>query len=268
MKFPERLLIIPLENLLRRPQARRECRPQAIADLAESIRREGVQVPIQVQPLGDKWLLLDGEHRYLAAKQAGLTCIPALVENSELTDEERLQRQSACNSFRVDFSPIELARIIDRRIRSERLTAKEVGLRIGRSEPMVSKLRLLLLLPEELQQAIHEKRVALSVGAEIASVHDGKERAELSALALKGGLTREKLKALRAARHSSVKRRSTRIGTLTVAATAACTVSFAGAELSVAVVVEALETLRGRISQAGHDIDTPELKRLLSRRSE
>src|SRR5262245_38322413 len=77
---PTRQLELDLDRLKPNPcQARSSFDPQAVAGLAESIRQHGVIQPVSVRRRGDSYELVAGERRMLAARQAGLKSIPAVV---------------------------------------------------------------------------------------------------------------------------------------------------------------------------------------------
>src|SRR5215203_7317772 len=86
----ERVRAIPLDRIVPNPkQPRIEFAEDALAELAESIRAQGVLQPILVRTAGDAFQLIAGERRFRASQRAGLENIPAIVR--ELNDEEMLE---------------------------------------------------------------------------------------------------------------------------------------------------------------------------------
>lgn len=97
---------IPLHLIRPRPgQPRRYFDPEALEDLANSIRKHGVLSPVLLRPVGDAFELVAGERRFKAAAMAGLSQIPAIVR--ELSDAEAQMVAIAENLQREDLNPFE-----------------------------------------------------------------------------------------------------------------------------------------------------------------
>ena len=91
-----------------RRQPRRHFEPEALAELAESIRAQGVVQPIIVTPSGDRFTIVAGERRWRAAQQAGLTEVPVVVREVG-SDRELLELALVENLQRADLDPVEEA---------------------------------------------------------------------------------------------------------------------------------------------------------------
>lgn len=134
-----------------RYQPRKEFNPDALQDLAESIKVYGILQPIIVRKLGiDSYELIAGERRLRASKLAGLEKIPAIVR--EYTDAQTSEISIIENVQRQDLNVIEEARAYERLIRDFGHTQEELAAKIGRSPSYISNLlRLLNLSPKVIE---------------------------------------------------------------------------------------------------------------------
>ena len=139
---------LPIDLLQRgRYQPRVDVHQEALSDLAESIRAQGVIQPIVVRPVtGDRYEIIAGERRWRAAQMAGLQAIPAIVR--EIPDEAAVAVALIENIQREGLSPLEEATALQRLIKEFGMTHQETGDAVGRSRTAVSNLlRLLELHP-------------------------------------------------------------------------------------------------------------------------
>jgi ParB family chromosome partitioning protein len=134
---------------------------QALEELANSIRANGVVQPVVVRPSADgRYTLILGERRCRASKLAGKTTIPAMVRRvsdqqaAEMTVVENLQRQ--------DLNCIEQASAFSKLSRDFGLTQEQIGLRVGVSRESVSNYMRLLKLPAAVLQHLQEGRLGFS----------------------------------------------------------------------------------------------------------
>ncbi|QIK38869.1 ParB/RepB/Spo0J family partition protein [Caldichromatium japonicum] len=145
---------IPLEHIQRgRYQPRRHFDPEALTELADSIRAQGVLQPIVVRPLaeptatGVRYEIIAGERRWRAAQQAGLSEIPAVVR--AVDERTALAIALIENIQRAALNPLEEAEALARLVSEFALTHQEVAEAVGRSRTAVTNaLRLLDLNPE------------------------------------------------------------------------------------------------------------------------
>ena len=119
----------------------------ALKELADSIAKHGVIMPIIVNKSGDRFMIIAGERRFRASKLAGLTKVPVIVKNynerqiKEISLIENLQRE--------DLNPIEAATAMRSLMDDYGLTQEDLADRIGKSRPAIANtLRLLTLSPE------------------------------------------------------------------------------------------------------------------------
>jgi len=142
---------LPLECVQRgKYQPRRDMDPQALEELAQSIRAHGVMQPIVVRPLaGGRYEIIAGERRWRASQQAGVETVPALVR--EVPDEAAIALALIENIQREDLNPIEEALALQRLQQEFQLTQQQVADAVGKSRVAVSNLLRLIALPEEIK---------------------------------------------------------------------------------------------------------------------
>ena len=132
-------------------QPRTKMDPASLAELALSIREQGVMQPILVRPVGGgRFEIIAGERRWRAAQQAGLREIPALVRN--VPDSSALAVALIENIQREDLNPLEEARGLQRLIDEFRLTHEAAAKADGRSRSAVSNLLRLTTLAPPVQE--------------------------------------------------------------------------------------------------------------------
>ncbi|MGN0807828.1 MAG: ParB/RepB/Spo0J family partition protein [Candidatus Coproplasma sp.] len=143
---------MPLAQIYANPnQPRKNFDEQALKELADSIKKHGVIMPIVVNAdKQGKYMIIAGERRYRASKIAGLKTIPVVIRNysereiKEISLIENLQRE--------DLNPIEAAAAMKQLMVEYKLTQDELAERIGKSRPAIANtLRLLSLTPEVMQ---------------------------------------------------------------------------------------------------------------------
>ena len=140
---------IPIEFLQRgRYQPRRDMDPQALEELANSIKAQGVMQPIVVRPMGsNQYEIIAGERRWRASQLAGLEKVPCVVRS--VTDEAAIAMALIENIQREDLNPIEEASALQRFQDEFELTHQQVADAVGKSRTTVTNLlRLMNLTPD------------------------------------------------------------------------------------------------------------------------
>ena len=142
---------LPLDLIQRgKYQPRRDMDPQALEELAQSIKNHGVMQPIVVRPVsGGRFEIIAGERRWRASQQAGLEKVPALVR--EVPDEAAIAMALIENIQREDLNPIEEAVALQRLQQEFQLTQQQVADAVGKSRVSISNLLRLIALPEEIK---------------------------------------------------------------------------------------------------------------------
>jgi chromosome segregation DNA-binding protein len=142
---------LPLDLIQRgKYQPRRDMDPQALEELAQSIKAQGVMQPIVVRPIDKgRYEIIAGERRWRASQQAGLDKIPAMVR--EVPDEAAIAMALIENIQREDLNPIEEAAALQRLQQEFQLTQQQVADAVGKSRVTVANLLRLIALPEEIK---------------------------------------------------------------------------------------------------------------------
>jgi ParB family chromosome partitioning protein len=142
-----------------RYQPRLQLREEGLAELAESIREQGVLQPLIVRavprdPGSTSYEIVAGERRWRAARLAGLTTVPVMVR--ELTDQSALAVALIENLQREDLNPIDQAQSMARLIEEFDLTHEEIAKALGRSRASVTNFLRLLDLADDVKDAMIE----------------------------------------------------------------------------------------------------------------
>lgn len=140
-----------------RYQPRRRVSEDALAELADSIREQGVLQPLVVRPVSapspsGKFEIVAGERRWRAARMAGLTTVPVVVR--ELDDQSALAVALIENLQREDLNPIDQAHSLSRLADEFELTHEQVARAVGRSRTAVTNLLRLLDLEDEVKDLL------------------------------------------------------------------------------------------------------------------
>jgi ParB family chromosome partitioning protein len=149
-------------------QPRKEFDQRALQDLADSIRQYGVLQPLVVtrkeieseDGIAVEYELIAGERRLRASKLAGLPQVPVIIRATEDTDKEKLELAIIENLQREDLNPIDRANAFLKLHEEFKLTHGEIGKKMGKSREYVSNTLRLLALPEEIRQALAEKKIS------------------------------------------------------------------------------------------------------------
>jgi ParB family chromosome partitioning protein len=142
-------------------QPRQTMDEESLAELAESIRAQGVMQPLLVRPLRNArgaeagFEIIAGERRFRAAALAGLTDVPVIIR--DVDDQTALAMALIENLQREDLTALEEAQGIDRLIREFGLTHEQAAQSVGRSRSATTNLLRLLQLPQAVQQMLHDK---------------------------------------------------------------------------------------------------------------
>jgi ParB family chromosome partitioning protein len=136
-----------------RYQPRTKMDSEALAELADSIRAQGVIQPILVRPVGDaRYEIIAGERRFRAAQMAGLTEVPVSVR--DVADEAALAMALIENIQRENLNPLEEAQGVQRLVREFDFTHEQAAAAIGRSRSATSNLLRLLNLAAPVQEML------------------------------------------------------------------------------------------------------------------
>ncbi len=149
-------------------QPRKEFDEERLRSLAESIRQYGVLQPLVVTRkdveradggLSSLYELIAGERRLRASKLAGLREVPVVIRVGEQTDHMKLELAIVENLQREDLNAIDRAKSLAQLSEEFGLSHAEIGAKVGRSREFVSNSIRLLALPEEIQQAVINRKI-------------------------------------------------------------------------------------------------------------
>ncbi|MDX8403209.1 MAG: ParB/RepB/Spo0J family partition protein [Mariprofundaceae bacterium] len=160
-----------------RYQPRTHFDEEELKSLTDSIRKEGVIMPILLRPSGDGYELIAGERRWRASQAAGLLEIPAVIR--DVGDKQALELAIIENEQRDDLTAIESARAYQRLIDEFSYTQQQVAERIAVSRVHVSNTVRLLQLPDPIQNMIENRELSMGHARPLI----GLERREAMALA-------------------------------------------------------------------------------------
>jgi ParB family chromosome partitioning protein len=150
----EALATLPVSSI--RPgryQPRTRMDERALAELAASVRTQGLMQPLLVRPVGaGRYELIAGERRWRAAQMAGLDQVPALVR--EVADEAALAMALIENIQREDLNPMEEAAGIQRLVDEFKMTHEQAADAVGRSRSATTNLLRLLKLAKPVQEML------------------------------------------------------------------------------------------------------------------
>lgn len=261
----ERMIRIAVEKISAAKQVREQFDEESIAGLAATLKAQGQLQPVRVRKAGDKYILVDGERRYRAAKVAGLTELDAIVEERELTPDEITERSLVANCQREDLKPLEKARGIAELMKQTGQNASEVSGRLGMSNAMVSRLLGLLELPADIQEQIASGKISPSAAVELAKVRDSRLQSELAGQVASGKLTRDGIaKAAKPKKRSASSAGKPASGRLIAMLGLGRVVSVIAPVLTVETVIELLEDLIAKARKAkGQNLSLATFSRLL-----
>ena len=162
-----------------RYQPRLEFDEEAIKELSESIKENGLIQPITVRDVDGHYEIIAGERRWRAAKLAGLTEIPVIVK--EFSEQELVEISLIENIQREDLNPVEEAMAYKRLIDEFHLKQDEIAERVGKSRTAVTNAMRLLKLSEKVQQMLIDEMITAGHARAILSIAD-KEKQESIAM--------------------------------------------------------------------------------------
>ena len=187
---------IPVGELDPNPdQPRRTFHEESIAQLADSIRDQGVLQPLLVTPAADgRYRIIAGERRYRAGRQAGLETLPCIVRDLDIVRQMEISLIE--NLQREDLNPMEAARGVKALMTQCGYTQEKVSARLGKSRPAVANLLRLLTLPEEVSEMVRDGLLSAGHARVLAGLTDEAEQIALARRAADEGMSVRQLEAL------------------------------------------------------------------------
>ncbi|HWK53713.1 MAG TPA: ParB/RepB/Spo0J family partition protein [Hyphomicrobiales bacterium] len=177
-----------------RYQPRTDFRPEALEELAASIKSQGVMQPIVVRQIGaNKYEIIAGERRWRACQLAGLDVIPVIIK--EVADEAAIAMSLIENIQREDLNPIEEAVALKRLQDEFELTQQEVADAVGKSRTAVTNLLRLMSLQLEVRTFLERGDLEMGHARALLSL-DGNQQAAVARMVIARGLSVRQTEAL------------------------------------------------------------------------
>lgn len=170
-------------------QPRKSFNEEALQELADSIRNQGLIQPIIVDEAGDDGThaIIAGERRFRAARLAGLSDIPVIVRS--FTHEQQLEIALVENIQREDLNPIEEAQAYKHLMDTMELSQDAIARKVGKKRSTVANSLRLLKLPEEMRDSLVKGDISSGHARAILSVLNPADQRILYARILKDGLS-------------------------------------------------------------------------------
>jgi ParB family chromosome partitioning protein len=176
-------------------QPRSDFDEQALLELADSIKLQGLIQPITVRRLNaHSYQLISGERRFRAAKLAGLTQIPAYVRTAN--DQQMLEMALIENIQRENLNAIEVALSFQRMIEECSLKQEELGERVSKNRSTVTNYLRLLRLPPSIQASIRDGQISMGHAKALVTIDDPAKQIYLHQHIIKHGLSVRKAEEL------------------------------------------------------------------------
>jgi ParB family chromosome partitioning protein len=164
--------MIPVDQIEANPyQPRTHFDQEALQELAESIRIQGIIQPVTVRQVGTTaYQLISGERRLQASKLAGLDAIPAYIRKAD--DQQMLEMALIENIQRENLNAIEIALSYQRLVSECNLKQEELGDRVGKNRSTVTNYLRLLKLPPDIQIGLRDNVISMGHARALLSVED------------------------------------------------------------------------------------------------
>lgn len=195
-----KLAQLPVEFIQRgKYQPRRDMHSEALEELAESIKAQGVMQPIVVRPIGkdssggDKYEIIAGERRWRATQLAGLDTIPCVIR--DVPDEAAIAMALIENIQREDLNPMEEAIALKRLQDEFELTHQEVAHAVGKSRTTITNLLRLMSLTEDVKTMLEHGDLEMGHARAMLSL-DAAEQREVARQVVAKGLSVRQTEAL------------------------------------------------------------------------
>ena len=168
-------------------QPRSALDPARLAELAASIRENGIVQPLLVRRRGERYQIIEGERRFRAAQATGLTTVPVTVR--DVDDEHLLELALVENIQREELNPIEEAQAFHRLQDEFGLTQEEIARRVGRDRTTIANTLRLLRLPRELRELVAGGRLDAGHARALLALDRSEDQVALGREAARKGLS-------------------------------------------------------------------------------
>ena len=155
-------------------QPRKRFNEEALQELADSIKENGVIQPIIVSKRGTGYRIVAGERRWRASRLAGMKVIPAIVR--DLTDQQTMEQALIENIQRQDLNPLEEAFAMDNLMKEHGLTQEALAKKLGKSRPAIANTLRLINIDESLQDFIRNGDLSAGHARALLAITDKEEQ--------------------------------------------------------------------------------------------
>jgi len=191
----ERVHRVPLDRIRPCPlQPRKDFSPEALRELADSIKEQGIVQPLIVRERNSHLELIAGERRWRAAQLLGLSEVPVIFREAD--DRAVLELALIENLQRENLNAIEEAHGYAQLIEQFDLKQEEVGVKVGKSRAVVANALRLLKLPTQVQTCIRDGRLSVGHAKVILGLAGDKQQQLAVERILKEGLNVRQTEAL------------------------------------------------------------------------
>ncbi|HEY1645829.1 MAG TPA: ParB/RepB/Spo0J family partition protein [Candidatus Saccharimonadales bacterium] len=173
----DRIEKIPVDKLSPNPsQPRRYFDETSLSELSASIKHYGVLQPLLVTPDKDRYIIVAGERRWRAAKQAKLKTVPVVIHKRQ--ELEQIEIALIENVQREDLKPLEQALSIEKLHEQFNFTYEDIAKRLGKATSTVTNIVRLLKLPAKAKEALNSGQITEGHARQIIAIPDQPERQE------------------------------------------------------------------------------------------
>jgi len=184
----DQIVEVPIEKIeVGKHEQRIDEEDISVQELAASIRRVGILVPLIVSRVGDSYVLIAGHRRLQASKMAGLSILPVVCRTGTVAQEAEVC--FAENFFHKDLTPVELACALKDCLEQESMTVAELAAGFHKTEHWVHSMIAIAGWPSDVLGAIHEKGISVAAASNLVMVTDEEYRFFLLRNAVESGAT-------------------------------------------------------------------------------
>jgi len=200
---------VSIDRIKRNPlQPRLHVDEEKLADLAESIKENGIIQPIIGRKVGEAYELIAGERRTLAAKKAGFDLVPAIVYN--VSDQESLEFALVENVQRDDLNALELGQAYKMLMDEFSLTQDQVAEKVGKDRASVANYIRILGLPGKIKKMVLDGELSFGHARALLSIDDEVQKLMLATLVVKESLSVRQCENLTQSRSLRTRKRKSR----------------------------------------------------------
>ncbi len=183
----ERVQTVAVDQIAPNPfQPRKDFSEEALAEMVESIKAQGVLQPLVVRRKENRWELIAGERRWRAAQRAGLATVPVVVR--EVSDAEALELALIENLQRENLNPIEEALGYKQLIEQFQLRQEDAARKVGKNRATVANALRLLKLPPPVQERLRSGELSVGHAKVLLGLTDPAQQEQAAAHVLAEGL--------------------------------------------------------------------------------